>query len=170
MHASNFLVARLAYTRMQFLNKSQRLYFKFAGQYTNDALVPLEQFSMGGPDSVRAYPIADGLRDRGYYASLEYHVDAPGFGDVASPFYGRPWRELLEFEAFLDYARGFSAGANRGSGTGVTEFKGAGLGLIFRLPQFKHFEFRLDGAVPVDSQEASDKHGYHIYSRFSFTF
>ena len=170
MHARNFLVARLAYTRMQFLDKSQRLYFKFAGQYTRDALVPLEQFSMGGPDSVRAYPIAEGLRDRGYYTSLEYHVDAPGFGDVTSPFYGRPWRELLEFEAFLDYARGFSAGANRGGGNGVTEFKGAGLGLIFRLPQFKHFEFRLDGAVPVDSPEASDKHGYHIYSRFSFTF
>ena len=112
-HASSFLSTRLSYTRLQFLTKSQRAYFKLGGQWTNDALAPLEQFVIGGPDSVRAYPIADGLADRGYYASLEYHVDAPGFGDKVSPFYARPWRELLELEAFIDYARGFPAGADR---------------------------------------------------------
>ncbi len=169
-HSSNFTVAKLAYTRLQFLTKSQRLYFKFVGQYTNNALIPLEQFVLGGPDSTRAYPIADALRDRGYYSALEYHVDAPGFGNVVSPFYGRPWRELLEFEVFVDYAKGFSAGANRISTPNTATLSGAGAGLIFRLPRFSHFEFHLDGAVPLSSQNASDGNGYHIYSRFSFTY
>lgn len=169
-HASKFLVARLAYTRMQFLTKSQRLDFKLVGQYSRDALVPLEQLALGGPDSVRAYPIADALRDRGYYASLEYHTYAPGFGDVASPFYGRPWRELLEFQVFVDYAKGFAAGANRGPGSKGIEYSGAGAGLIFRLPRFKHFEFHLDGAVPLGSVKSSDGKDFHIYSKFSFTF
>lgn len=167
--ASSFLSTRLSYTRLQFLTKSQRAYFKLGGQWTNDALAPLEQFVIGGPDSVRAYPIADGLTDRGYYASLEYHVDAPGFGDKISPFYARPWRELLEVEAFVDYARGFPAGADRGIASAVT-FKGVGAGLIFRLPRFHRFEFHLDGSVPIGGPDATDKKGYHIYSRFGFTF
>lgn len=168
-HASSFLSTRLSYTRLQFLTKSQRAYFKLGGQWTNDALAPLEQFVIGGPDSVRAYPIADGLADRGYYASLEYHVDAPGFGDKVSPFYARPWRELLELEAFVDYARGLPAGADRADSSAIT-FKGVGAGLIFRLPRFHRFEFHLDGSVPIGGPDASDKKGYHIYSRFGFTF
>jgi hemolysin activation/secretion protein len=170
LHSRSFLVGKVSYTRLQFLTKSQRLYLKFVGQYTNDALVPLEQLAIGGPDSVRAYPIADALTDRGYYTSLEYHVDAPGFGDKVSPFYGRPWRELLEFQLFVDYAKGFSVGANRDTSPDSVTLSGAGAGLIFRLPRFHHFEFHLNGAVPLGSRDASDKKGYHIYSRFSFTF
>ncbi|WP_235577669.1 ShlB/FhaC/HecB family hemolysin secretion/activation protein [Rhodanobacter sp. Root480] len=169
-HARSFLSAKLSYTRLQFLTDRQRLYFKLAGQFTNDALVPLEQFGLGGPDSVRAYPISEGLADRGYYSSLEYHVDAPGFGDKVSPFYGRPWRELLEFEAFVDYGKGYPAGANRRNKTRSVTLNGIGAGLIFRLPQFHQFEFHLDGSVPTSRQRASDDNGYHIYSRFGFTF
>ena len=169
-HDSNFLVTKVSYTRLQFLTKSQRLNFKFMGQYTRDALVPLEQFAMGGPDSTRAYPIADALRDRGFYASLEYHVDAPGFGDKVSPFYGRPWRELLEFEVFYDYAKGYSAGANRQLNPGTSVLSGPGAGFIFRLPRFKHFEFHFDAAKSTSAVNASDGKGFHIYSRFSFTF
>ncbi|MEO8999849.1 MAG: ShlB/FhaC/HecB family hemolysin secretion/activation protein [Rhodanobacter sp.] len=169
-HASNFLVGKISYTRLQFLTKSQRLYFKFVGQYTNDALIPLEQFVLGGPDSTRAYPIADALRDRGFYTSLEYHVDAPGFGNVVSPFYGRPWRELLEFEVFVDYAKGYSAGANKLITPGTATLSGAGAGLIFRLPRFNQFALHLDGAVPLSSQNASDGNGFHIYCGFSFTY
>ena len=169
-HDKNFLVAKFSYTRMQFLTKSQRLNFKFIGQYSRDALIPLEQFAMGGPDSTRAYPIADALRDRGFYASLEYHVDAPGFGDKVSPFYGRPWRELLEFEVFYDYARGYSAGANRLLAPESAELSGAGAGFIFRLPRFNQFALHLDGAVPLSSQDASDGKGFHVYCGFSFTY
>lgn len=170
VHARRFLVGRLSYTRMQFLTKAQRLDFKLVGQYSRDALVPLEQFALGGPDSVRAYPIADALRDRGFYSALEYHTYAPGFGDVISPFYGRPWRELLEFQLFVDYAKGYAAGANRGPGSKGIEYSAGGGGLIFRLPRFKHFEFHLDGAVPLGSVKSSDGKGFHIYSKFSFTF
>ncbi|GLQ87395.1 hypothetical protein GCM10007898_09610 [Dyella flagellata] len=169
-HAHDFTLAKVSYTRLQFLTQSQRLYFKLNGQWTPDALVPMEQFVIGGPDSVRSYPIADGLTDRGYYTSLEYHVDAPGFGNKPSPFYARPWREVLELETFLDYARGFTAGANHSSSTPPLTFSGFGAGFIFRIPQFHHFEFHLDGAIPLGSQQATDRHGYHVYGRMGLTF
>ncbi|MGN2253711.1 ShlB/FhaC/HecB family hemolysin secretion/activation protein [Frateuria sp. GZRe12] len=168
-HDSNFLLARLSYTRLQFLTRSQRLYFKLGGQYTRDALPPLEQFVIGGPDSVRAYPIADALTDRGWYSSLEYHIDAPGLGDRVSPFYDRPWRELLEVEVFYDFGRGYASNHRDGNNP-VERLEGIGAGLIFRIPRFHHFEFRLDASVPTGSRDASDKSGYHVYSRFGFTF
>ena len=169
-HSRTVHSERIAYTRLQFLTDTQRLYFKFNGQYTDDVLVPLEQFAIGGPDSVRAYPIADALTSRGYYTSLEYHVDAPGFSNKVSPFRGRPWRELLEVETFLDYARGFPVAEERASGLKPVTYSGAGAGFIFRLPFWHHLEFHLDGAVPLGSQKASDDHGYHVYARFGLTF
>ncbi len=170
LHASHFLVSKLAYTRLQMLTRSQRLYLKLVGQYTQDALTPLEQFAIGGPNSVRAYPIADALSDKGYYAALEYHIDAPGFGDVASPFDHRPWRELLTLRTFVDYARGFPAGANRIWNANSVTYSGAGAGFTFRLPQFQNFELNFDAAVPLGAQAASDGRHVQFYARFGFTF
>lgn len=169
-HARDFLVTKLAYTRVQLLSSTQQLYFKFNGQYTNDALTPLEQFVIGGPDSVRAYPIAQALSDRGYYASLEYHVDAPGFADKRSPFGGQPWRELLTLEAFIDHAGGYPAGADRFNGTKSVTYNGFGVGFIFRLPRWHNLLFHFDDSVPIGSREDSDKQGNQIYARVNLTF
>lgn len=169
-HSHSFTSLRMSYTRLQFLSRTQRLYLKFSGQYSNAVLAPLEQFVIGGPDSVRAYPIADALSARGYYTSLEYHVDAPFFSNKTSPFHGRPWRELLETEAFLDYARGFPVARERATGLAPVTYSGIGAGFIFRLPFWHHLEFHFDGAVPLGSQNASDRHGYHVYARFGLTF
>src|SRR3546814_14334310 len=92
---------------MHYLTRSQRLDLKLNGQYSDDVLVPMEQFALGGPDSVRAYPISDALGDRGYHVAVEYQVDAPGFGDKASPFGGRQWRAGVQFALFeVGRARG----------------------------------------------------------------
>src|SRR3546814_18302908 len=57
MRDSDFWSRRLSFVRMQSLTRSQRLYLKLNGQYSDDVLVPTEQFALGGPASVRAYPI-----------------------------------------------------------------------------------------------------------------
>ena len=169
-HASEFTVSKLGYTRLQFLTPSQRLYFKVNGQYTSDALIPLEQFVMGGPDSARAYPVADALRDRGFYSAIEYHVDAPGFGRSISPFYGRPWREVLELEVFGDYTKGYSAGANQSITPESVTLSDAGAGVMLHVPQASHFEFRLEGAAPLSTQNAPEGKSFQIYARFSFSY
>lgn len=164
---SYFTIARLAYTRLQYLTRTQRLYFKFNGQYSDDTLTPMEQFAVGGPDSVRAYPVSDALGDRGYYTALEYHIDAPGFADAASPFNGRPWRELLELDVFADHARVFAANGR----LAPASFDAAGVGLTFRLPQYANFEWRISAALPTGARDASDgRDDARIYTRFGFTF
>ncbi|WP_297904543.1 ShlB/FhaC/HecB family hemolysin secretion/activation protein [Metallibacterium sp.] len=169
-HANKFTIGRLSYTRLQFLPDNQQLYFKLVGQYTHYALPPLEQFSIGGPYSVRAYPIATALTDSGFYTSLEYHVAAPGFGNLTSPFYGQPWRSLLELETFVDYARGYPSAGDRLGNPAVVTYKGIGAGVVFRLPRFHGLEFHLDYSVPVDEQSASGLNGYQIYSGLGMKF
>ncbi|MCD9027881.1 ShlB/FhaC/HecB family hemolysin secretion/activation protein [Luteimonas sp. BDR2-5] len=167
---SDFTLLRVSLARMQYLTPSQRLFARVYGQYTDDVLVPMEQIALGGPDSIRALPVSDALGDRGYQATLEYQVDAPGFGDVASPFGGRPWRDLLQFEVFADHGRVTASPGSLSPAEGRT-YNGAGLGLVFRLPHLHNLELRLAGAVPVGGRsEASDGDDFRAWARFGMTF
>ena len=164
---SDFTLVRAAYTRMQYLTRSQRVLFKLSGQYSDDVLVPMEQFSVGGPHSARAFAVSEALGDSGWLASLEYHVDAPGFGDGASPFGGRPWREVLQFELFADHGR--VSGAT-GSLSPSASYTGVGAGLAFRLPTFHGLQFRLSVAAPVGGEDPADDDDYRIWTSFGMTF
>ena len=44
------------------------------GQYTNDALIPGEQFGYGGPDSVRGFNVREVANDRGWSSSVELYT------------------------------------------------------------------------------------------------
>ncbi|MCD9032417.1 ShlB/FhaC/HecB family hemolysin secretion/activation protein [Luteimonas sp. Y-2-2-4F] len=166
---SHFTVLRLSLARMQYLSRSQRLFARFYGQHSEDVLVPMEQIAVGGPDSVRSLPVSEALGDRGYHASLEYQVDAPGFGDRASPFGGRPWRDLLQFDLFVD--RGRVMPADSGSlSAGSRTFHGAGAGLQFRLPHRHDLNFRLSAAVPVGGDDPSDGDDLQVWARLGMTF
>jgi hemolysin activation/secretion protein len=62
-------------------------------QLTDDALLPVEQYAVGGLDSVRGYRSFQLLRDYGYTASIEYRI----------PVFSNPtgWRNL-QFAAYVD--------------------------------------------------------------------
>ncbi|MGY1411068.1 ShlB/FhaC/HecB family hemolysin secretion/activation protein [Luteimonas sp. A611] len=166
---SDWTLLRVSLARMQYLTPSQRLFGRLYGQYTSDVLVPMEQIALGGPDSIRSLPVSDALGDLGYQATLEYQVDAPGFGDVASPFGGRPWRELLQFEVFVDHGRVMASDGGL-SPAQARSYHGAGAGLQFRLPHFHGLELRLAAAVPVGGTDASDGDDFRTWLRLGMTF
>lgn len=163
---SHFTVARLGLLRMQYLTRTQRLLFKLNGQYTDSSLPTMEQFQLGGNDSVRGYTQGEALGDRGYYGALEYYVDAPGFADKASPFQGLSWREVLSFDVFVDHGRVFDASRHQSPLT----LASAGAGLTFRLQRFHNLELRLAGAVPTSSAEPADGRDVRAYARLGMTF
>src|SRR3546814_10796773 len=105
--------------------------------------------------------------DLGYHVAVEYQVDAPGFGDKASPFGGRPWREVVQFELFADHGRVSSVGS---AGSPGRTFDGAGAGLRFHLPDTHGLDFRLAAAVPIGSEDASDGDDFRVWAKFGMTF
>ena len=67
------------------------------GQWSNDLLVSLEQFPMGGPESVRAYPLSSFLTDSGYLGSLEVRL--------GTPFLKGAWRDVFDLSVFTAVPR-----------------------------------------------------------------
>ncbi len=163
---SRFTVVRLGLLRLQYLSRSQRLLFKFNGQYSNNSLPALEQFQVGGNDSVRGYAQGETLGDRGWYGALEYHVDAPGFGDVVSPFRGVPWREVLELDVFADQARVFDVDGLEAP----ADLASVGMGATFRLRQWKNLELRVAAAKPTSALRPGDGRDVRVYARLGLTF
>ncbi len=64
---------KLAYaaSRKQRITNSTLVLASFAGQQANKNLDSSEKFSLGGPNSVRAYPASEASGDTGYRATLE---------------------------------------------------------------------------------------------------
>lgn len=70
------------------LSERWELKLETAGMWAADALVDAERFSIGGPSSVRGYPAAWSLGDRGLFGSVEgrYHFDVASVPAVFSLF------------------------------------------------------------------------------------
>lgn len=169
-HAPYFWVARMSLARLQALPGNQRLMLRGSAQFTEDALTPLEQFSVGGPSSVRAYPLSNALGDRGVQATLEYQLSAPGFADTPSPFDGRRWGDLVDLNVFYDWGRTSPAPDNRRLGVLPITLEGAGVGVGLRLPWKPELRLDLSAAKPTGSYAGSDQRSTQYWARISSTF
>ena len=149
----NFQKETFKLNRLQLINQTNTLLLRLNGQYSDDRLSSLEQFSMGGPNSVRAYPVSEYIRDKGVFASAEWRIDAPGFSDKPA-FNGRTWGEVLSFSIFADYAWGRSNdpllfGQNR-----EQDISGVGIGMEFKPANGTYI--KIEGATPTSSEDASN--------------
>lgn len=158
-----FTLVDFGYSRYQRITDGQTLLLVTRGQYSDDLLSALERFSLGGPDSVRAYPVSEILVDRGLLASIEYRVAAPGFSQLASPFKGVSWGRILQFMVFFDYASGKVAQNDPGD-----EIHGVGGGLLLTAPY--NITFKVTGATPTGSIDPSDGDDFRAYAEFSVAF
>ena len=151
--------------RLQRLSQYTSVVLRVDGQYTKDPLVSLEQFSIGGPDSVRAYPVAERLAEKGGVASLELIAGAPGFG--SRPAFGSyTWGQVLQFSVFADYAQGQLNDPLTPTEQRSTDLAGAGVAAQFSLPG--RVFARLDVATPLTDRETTNDP--QLYFRFGMTF
>ncbi|MCC7411216.1 MAG: ShlB/FhaC/HecB family hemolysin secretion/activation protein [Gammaproteobacteria bacterium] len=142
----------LSYQRLQALSiiseklAQHSMLLRLEGQYSSDLLTPLEQFSIGGPTSVRAFQPAEALFDKGYFASLEWIINAPLIHDRPSPFGNRTWGELLRLHLFYDRAYGVLNDPLPSENESQL-YDGAGFAISFDNPN--EFSFRITLAHPI---------------------
>lgn len=151
--------------RFQRLTQNNALLVRLTGQYSDDILVSLEQFSIGGPDTVRAYPTAEFLADTGGFASLEWIVNAPGFASRPA-FGGRTWGQILQVSLFVDYATGRLTEALPGEADSI-DLSGWGAALQLNVPN-RYFA-RVDVATPLSEEEPTNGRDPQYFFRFGFT-
>ncbi|EJL38026.1 hemolysin activation/secretion protein [Caulobacter sp. AP07] len=123
---------------------------RIAGQWAFGNLDSSEQFSLGGPDGVRAYPVNEAAGDSGILGSLEVH------GPIAEA-----WAAGLDGFAFVDAGlvrqhadtwKAWNAGSNRPNSYSLF---GAGFGLAWTLPDRTSVSFVV--ACPIGSNRGADQ-------------
>lgn len=170
----DFTILTINYQIYKSLPGNQALLFRVNGQYSRDMLTSLNQFVIGGADSVRAVPTSQFLMDKGLFGSLEYSVRAPGFADKPA-FSGYSWGQVLRFKIFSDAAVGLLNNPvilNSGRVTVV----GNGVGVEFTWPgkftanlQWAHLNGGArTGATPFDPTAIPDSS--QIWADVTFSF
>ena len=158
------------YSRLQKLWPNASLLFRLKGQASDSPLVSVEQFPLGGPDTVRAYRQALYMMDQGYFTSLELIFNAPGFADRPA-FFNRTWGELLQVSVFYDTAGGWLKDplvSEESTGYASGYLSGVGVGIHFALPG--SFSANLTVAKPVGSPVANDLNDIYTYFKFSYQY
>lgn len=155
----------LRYQRLQRISASNSLLFRAEGQFSDDLLTSLEQFSMGGPNNVRAYSIAEFLMDEGAFTSVEWIVDLVElFGDGGG-------NNSFSISAFADYAHG-ELNEPLASEDPDVDLAGWGIGLSYghTSETGNLFAISVDVASPITHFDALNDNDPQIYGQISYTF
>jgi hemolysin activation/secretion protein len=137
---ARYRITRYGASAQQLFSNDLLLRAVYNGQYTNDALVPGEQFGMGGWNSVRGFYEREVANDVGNQASLELY--SPDFGK----WIGDKWR--ARGLVFYDWARGRDNSPVLSPKNGL-----AGTGLGIRVTRGRDVSIRVDYAYVLNGAE-----------------
>lgn len=138
---NRFTKFNLDLMRLQKIASPVYLILRGSGQLSSESLVASEQFSIGGPDSVRGYPQGEFSGDDGYSISAELRV---------SPLTNK---ELLQLAFFADHG-GVSIKDPQLGQDKRHDLTGAGVGVRLKLPY--DFNVRADVGFPIDPSRSSE--------------
>lgn len=117
---------------------------RLSGQLASTALVGAEQFTVGGPTGVRAYPQGEALGDSGYVAGFELRWNPRG--PVRESLGSRSWGDLAQWTFFVEAGEAVVRDALPGQDRS-RQLRGAGLGLNLGLAD--NFAVRMSYAHPI---------------------
>ncbi len=160
-----FSKASARFQRLQTITAHQTLLLKINAQYSADLLTSVEQLPLGGPGSVRAYPVSQLLVDKGIAGSVEWDVAAPGFAERPA-FFNRNWGDILQLAVFADGARGWLNKPLKNE-RGNAYLRGVGLGVRFTV---RRFSAHLDVARPTGSAAVDAVDNTQVYGEVGYRF
>ena len=155
----DFTKLNIDYLRVSRLTEFQSLLLRFSGQTSSDLLTSLEQFSLGGPDTVRAYPVAEALVDKAWLLSAEWQADA-------SPEIPQTWLNKLQFSIFYDYATGK---LNDPLTNDISSISLSGLGFGVQVVPFNKFTAKMQYAIDL-GDEPSENQSLPFYFTLQYDF
>lgn len=101
----NLRYSFLSFAKIPWIDSSIRVVFKSDMQYTDDVLPNIEQSTIGGPHSVRAFSITEFPADKSIYAGMDVIFNWPAFMDFRV-YRGIPFSRVVNPVIFVDYAYG----------------------------------------------------------------
>ena len=137
--------------RMQKLTDKTNLLVKFNGQLAADNLDGADQFSLGGPNAVRAYPSSEAAGDAGFVASLELK---------------RNLFKNLESTLFYDYGKIKLHKSLWNNWNSTNKLKNnyhlQGYGVSVGIPIFQNFSINATHAKKIGTNSGRDSSGNDV--------
>ncbi len=151
--------------RLQRITENNRFLARLYFQQSDDLLSSIEQLSLGGPNSVRAYPTAEALVDKGGVVSLEWQVQLTGLAETPP----ETWQ--VQLAVFGDYGGGKNNDPLPGEEEDV-DFSGwgAGLQLDLDLARGQSLQARVDGATQITDRDPSNGDDWQWWGRLEYQF
>ncbi len=149
--SGDFTVLYASFTRYQNLSFSQSLLFRSEFQWSDDLLLSQQQYSIGGPNSVRAFSPSFQLVDQAGFMSVEYIFDTPILREI-TVFENYTLQELLQFSVYYDIAAGKVNDPGQFDEVGWKSYQGIGVGAQFSLPG--KFDAKFMSAWPLGVRES----------------
>lgn len=146
--------------------RQHSLLLRLEMQWSDDLLVPLEQYAVGGPTSVRAYQPTEFLFDRALFGSIEWIINAPGIADQPA-FGNRTWGEIVQVSLFFDIAIG-ELNDPLASEDRSDNLSGAGISISANNPGT--FTGKLSIATPVGRPQSISNHHPQYWIDLNFFF
>ena len=133
---------------------------KIRTQIASTKLMPQEQISLGGIDSVRGYPASDYLADGALLASLELVSPMAVLPkDLKLPFDKTDLRDRIKPVMFVDYGYG------KRRGESSRNMIGAGGGI--RINLYDQVSIRLEWGVPLGNKALTESGSCHFHMALS---
>jgi hemolysin activation/secretion protein len=154
--------------RFQTLPRDFSLLVRGEYQWSDDLLVPMEQYSVGGPDNVRAFPPAQILLDRAGFWSAELIHPMPFITDVEAFGSSRTWGDLVKLSVFYDQAIGSVNEPLVQDPDGTVNFRGAGVQARFTWSGF--LEARLIMAFEMGNEIPDNEHFSQLWGDLTYSF
>lgn len=146
------------YSRLQNLTPGSSVLARTEFQYTNDLLVPMEQYAVGGADHVRGFASSHSLYDTGGLISLEYILQPTFLNNVPVPLHGFGgnwrWKDVLQFSLFYDHAIGQKIAPLPNEPQGTYQVSSLGAGVRFNIPN--KVSSRIQFAVPLIDESTNE--------------
>ena len=165
--AGQFAKMYVTASRLQTISNNLSFLARTELQLTENILVPMEQYAIGGPDNVRAFPQTQFLADNALFFSFEFVQNMPFITDVPA-FGNRTWGELVQLSIFYDHAIGILKEPLAQDPQDHVNFKGAGIQMRFTLPQT--LEARLMFTKEVGSDEAENGRNMQVWGDLTYRF
>ncbi|MGD8568691.1 MAG: ShlB/FhaC/HecB family hemolysin secretion/activation protein [Gammaproteobacteria bacterium] len=142
----------LTFWKVPWFDAQTRLIFKSSLQYSSDTLPPVEQYSIAGPNRVRAYDVTQFSSDSGIYLGADWIFNLPGFADFNISDTTR-FSDVVQPFLFTDYGYGIlNEITTGGDNTGKLSGYGFGLQLNYRNEISGNLQF----AFPINAQFTQD--------------
>jgi hemolysin activation/secretion protein len=155
--SANFRIWRASMAYSYALGGDAIFRFSIDGQYTRDALVPGEQYGLGGQNSVRGFNEREVANDNGHRVSLE------AYGPEIGPSIGADWRARML--AFFDAGHGRDNQPVRLEENGMSS---AGFGV--RANRGRSISLRADYAVVLNNAGTRDQGKARAHFGVAYTF